>query len=307
MTALHSDDRFSGAIGLIGAGRLGSALASALTGAGYEVSRIASRSPDRAEEVAAGLEGARAAALEEVLRECELVVLAVPDAAIQRLAESLAWRAGQSAVHCSGALGLEVLASAARAGALTGCLHPLQSFPAGAGGERFGGVSCGVEGAPPLAGWLARIVRDIGARPFSLEGVDRALYHAAAVLVSNDAVALMAAASEVWTAAGLPVDEARVALAPLLLGAARNIEELDLHLALTGPVARGDVATVERHLRALDALAERPELAALYRALARELLTLPFDLDGTTRARLAEALAAPAPARPRAERGVIHS
>ena len=290
-TSIHSGARFEGSIGVVGAGRLGGALATALLAAGYAVSRVASRTHERAEALATRLEGARAVEAAAVVGECDLVVLAVPDAAIEAVAAALPWRAGQAGVHCSGALGLDVLAAVSAAGGLVGCLHPLQSFPSLDGAvERFRGVTCGIEAATPLDGWLATMARDLGARPLDLAGVDRALYHAAAVLVSNDAVALMAAATQVWSAAGLPREEARGALAPLLLGAARNIQESELHRALTGPVARGDVATIERHLRALQAVAGRPELAHLYRALARQLLGLPLDLDPATRARLAAAL-----------------
>lgn len=284
-----SGTRFTGSVGVIGAGRLGGALAAALRGAGYAVSMVASRRRERAEALAGSLGGARAVEATVLVADCELVFVTVPDTAIEAVAAALPWRAGQSGVHCSGALGLEVLASLSAAGGLAGCLHPLQSFPSGDGAAaHFRGVTCGVEAEPPLGGWLTTMVHDLGARPLDLTGVDRALYHAAAVLVSNDAVALMVAASRVWVAAGLPVEAARAALAPLLLGAARNIEEWDLHLALTGPVARGDVATIEHHLRAL---ADHPELAALYRALARQLLTMSLDLDTPTRARLAAVLA----------------
>ena len=137
---------------------------------------------------------------------------------------------------------------------------------------------------------LAGIATDLGARTVPLAGVDRALYHAAAVLIANDAVALAAAATRAWTLAGLPQDAAREALAPLLLGAASSIAALPLAEALTGPLARGDIATVERHL---DALARDPTLAALYRALAAELLRLPLAHSEATAARLRALLDTP--------------
>lgn len=275
--------RFSGRIGVVGAGRLGSALAMALTSCGYHVDNIASRDSSRAEALAARLEGTRSVATASLVKTADLVILAVPDGAIETLARSLAWRIGQAVVHCSGALDLAPLATAAAAGALTGCFHPLQSFASADGAARFEGVTCGVEGAEPLGGWLETMASDLGGHPLRLEGVNRALYHAAAVLASNDVVALMAAAERTWAAAGLAPETARSALAPLLLGAASNIAERPLAEALTGPVARGDVETVGRHL---EALAPTPELAALYRVLGRELLRLPLAIDRDARARL---------------------
>lgn len=276
-----------GPVGIVGPGRLGSALARALIACGYRVDKVAGRSGAREAAVAAST-GASAVAVAEVVATCDLVILAVPDAAIEGVAGAGAWRPGQSVVHCGGAASLEVLETARERGALVGCLHPLQSFSGDDPPERFHGITMGIEAAEPLGGWLEGIARDLGGRVLRLEGVDRARYHAAAVLASNDVVALMSAAARTWEAAGLPIDTAREALAPLLLGAARNIESRPLADALTGPVARGDVATVRRHL---EALALHPDLRALYSALARELLGLPLALDGEARAQLERLLA----------------
>lgn len=278
--------RRSLSIGILGAGRLGSALTAALLAAGYHVT-VASRTADHARRLGAALD-VPALKPARLVDECDLVFLAVPDGAIDSVAAALPWRAGHFAVHCSGALGLDALDAAAERGASVGCLHPLQSFPTDIPPAEtpalFRGIACGIEAAGPLGALLDAIAADLGARGVRLEGVDRALYHSAAVLVSNDVIALASAASRAWTLAGLPAGEAREALAPLLLAAARNVGILPLERALTGPVARGDVATVERHLRALQA---DPDLRDLYRALALELLRLdlghPASLDADLR------------------------
>ncbi len=247
-------------IGIVGAGRLGTALAVALSAAGAPV-----------------LVGSRreVGTVERVIETCGLVFLTVPDREIAGVAAAQPWRAGQAVVHCSGALGLDVLEAATARGAVPGGLHPLQTFPAGASSTSavtlFQGIVCGVEAPEPLGGRLEALVERLGARSVRLEGVDRARYHAAAVLVSNHVVALMAAATRAWMSAGLPVETSRDACAPLLLAAAQNVQTLPLERALTGPVARGDTETVARHL---EALAGEPDLAALYRALTRELLAL---------------------------------
>jgi predicted short-subunit dehydrogenase-like oxidoreductase (DUF2520 family) len=125
------------------------------------------------------------------------------------------------------------------------------------------------------------VVEALGGRTFRLEGIDRAAYHAAAVFVSNDVVAAMAAASRAWTLAGLPAGEARGALSSLLTASAAAIAERPLTEALTGPVARGDVETIRGHLAALES---EPELQALYRGLAAELLRLDMGHDAAATA-----------------------
>lgn len=267
---------------MIGAGRLGAALARALDAAGYRVTAVASASGDSARALACELSDAEAGGAEAVVEACELVFLVTPDDTISALAASLPWRPDQQAVHCSGALGLEALDAARARGTEVGCFHPLQSFPPHSDGpERFQGIVCGVEGDGALGEALEGVARDLGARPVRLDGVDRAKYHAAAVFGSNHLVALVAAASEAWAAAGLPPVDALPALLPLLRGALENVASApDLATALTGPVARGDVSTVRAHL---EALGDTPELLALYRQLSRALLDLPLALPADAR------------------------
>jgi predicted short-subunit dehydrogenase-like oxidoreductase (DUF2520 family) len=278
---------------LIGAGRLAAALAAALLRAGYPVSAIASARIESARSLAAALgsEVAASADPRDVAAGCDVVFLAVPDGAIRRVAEGLGWRQGQVVVHCSGALGPGELAAASAAGAVAACFHPLQTFPSRTPEPaRFEGIFCGVEGAEPAGSWLEQLARDLGARPFRLDGVDRAVYHAAAVVASNHVIALASAATRLWALAGLPAEPGREALAPLLVAAANNVARMDLAAALTGPVARGDIATMARHLEALE---RDPELRELYRRLSNELLRLPLGHDEATAGRLRELLAGP--------------
>jgi predicted short-subunit dehydrogenase-like oxidoreductase (DUF2520 family) len=271
-------------IGFIGAGRLAASLAVGLQSVGYCVAAVSSAHEDSATRLASSLASpASVRSPQDVASSCDLVFLTVPDAEIEALAASLEWHRGQAVVHCSGALGLEALAPAAARGAATGCLHPLQSFPSRDGDPaRFRGVTCGIEAAGALSEALAAMVTDLGASAVRLEGVDRAQYHTAAVFASNYVVSLMAAAGEVWAAAGLPPESARPALVPLLLGASQNVARHELRDAHTGPVARGDVATVERHLAAL----EDPAVRELYCRLGAELLRLGLPHSPEVAARL---------------------
>jgi predicted short-subunit dehydrogenase-like oxidoreductase (DUF2520 family) len=276
-------------VGIIGLGRLGTALALALDRAGVPPAAIASRDAGRASSVAARLaEPPRVSASPEaVLEAANLVFLTVPDAAVAGAAAALPWGTHHAAVHCSGALGLEALAAAAAKGAGTGCFHPLQTFTPGAGPGAFEGIACGIEATGGLAATLEVMARTLGARPFSLAGADRALYHAAAVFASNYVVAVSALAQRTWARAGLDPAAAREALAPLTRAAAENAASLDPVAALTGPLARGDAGTVARHLRAL--AGDAPAFDA-YTALARSLLAAGIPADAAARARLAVTL-----------------
>lgn len=241
-------------VATIGMGRLGTSLAAALSRAGYTV------------------------LTEQSAPTAQLTFLTVPDRAIAEVAGSRTWRPGQWVVHCSGALGLEELAAPRSEGVLTGCFHPLQTFPSRtAEPERFRGIAIGIEATEPLRAALERIAVDLGSQPFHLAGVDRALYHAAAVVASNHLIALASAATRLWALAGLPEADGRQSLAPLITAAATNVATRDLVDALTGPIVRGDAATVARHLAALDVA---PDLRELYRLLSLELLRLPLTLPG---------------------------
>lgn len=276
----------SARIAVLGLGRLGSCLTRALAAAGVTQIAIAGRDRAAAEQLASSI-GDRAHAVDasQIAGAAELVFLAVPDAAVRDTCDVLPLTAAHAVVHLSGVLGLDCLQRAAARGAKIGALHPLQAFPRHAGSERFQGIYAGIEASDPaLTAELEAIARALGATPFSLAGVDRAAYHAAAVLTSNYVVALHAAAAEVWRLAGLPPSTARAALAPLTLGAAQAIVERELAQALTGPIARGDVRSVASHLHVLEG---DPDRAALYRALARELLRLPLGLPEETQHALA--------------------
>lgn len=269
-------------IGVIGAGRLGSCLALALARSGQPVSAIASPQHAHAAELAARVGGVAVLDPEQVVRECELVLLTVPDAQIAVLAARLPWNAGQAVVHCSGAVDLSALDAVREAGGLRGCWHPLQSFPERFGEpERFAGIACGVEADAELGARLEAYCHTLGAAVFRLEGVDRAAYHAAAVFASNYLVALHVAAEEAWASAGLSRQLARAALAPLTLGAAQQIARLPLEAALTGPLARGDRDTIAAHL---SALSPQPALRDLYLRLAQLLIARPIALSDAQRA-----------------------
>jgi predicted short-subunit dehydrogenase-like oxidoreductase (DUF2520 family) len=278
-------------VAVVGLGRLGACLLRALQAAGVHVTAVTSKRESRAEQLIRELHcTASVTTLEQVAHGADVVFLAVPDAEIAQVGARLSVGPGQSVVHCSGALDRSPLTAAGEGGAALGVFHPLQSFGPDAPAERFGGVALGIDADPPLFGALAHLAEQIGARPFSLAGVDRARYHAAAVFTSNYLVALHAAAARIWDAAGLPGETAREALVALSQGAVDNLRVHELAQALTGPIARGDAAVVARQIAAL---AGDPPSQQLYRALARELLQLPLGHSAEVQAALRDALTEP--------------
>ena len=175
--------------------------------------------------------------------------------------------------HVSGAAGLDRLAAAAKRGAETFSLHPLQTIPDGE--TDLTAAPCAVAGSSPVAeAFAAELAGRLGMRPFSVPEENRAAYHAAAAIASNFLVALKESAAELLERAG--VDDGRELLAPLVLRTAANWGERGAH-ALTGPIARGDEATVERHLEALREHA--PELVPVYEALADRTRAIAAERD----------------------------
>jgi predicted short-subunit dehydrogenase-like oxidoreductase (DUF2520 family) len=226
--------------------------------------------------------------LQAVVGAADLVFLTVPDDAIEPVCESITWRPGLSAVHCSGAASLDPLKAAAAQGADVGSFHPLQTFATAdqAMGKLAGSAFAIEASGAALEARLAEMARAIGGRPLVLTG-RKGLYHASAVLASNALVALLGAAAGLWEALGLSKEEGLRALLPLVRGTIDNLETIGLPDALTGPIARGDVGTVKRNLAAL--AEDAPEVKALYVELARR--TIPIaTAKGTLRSEEAEKL-----------------
>jgi predicted short-subunit dehydrogenase-like oxidoreductase (DUF2520 family) len=263
------------AVGVIGAGRLGLGLGLALARAGHVV-RVHGR---RAKPVPLPLT-LTTGALPAWLREMDVLLLAVPDDAIGELAAALAVqgrvRSSEVVLHLSGALSKEALQALAASGAALGSLHPLQTLsdPATAP-ERLKGAVATVEGDAPAVEAATRLARDVGLVPVPIPSDQKPGYHAAAVFASNFVVALAGVAQRLFVKAGLPEEVARNALTALMAGVLENVRAAGPAGALTGPVARGDVETIRRHL---DALQDTD--AELYRALSRAALDLAsLDLD----------------------------
>lgn len=221
---------------VIGRGRLGTALTAAMLDAGLAVDGPLGREADVA--------------------DADVVVLAVPDGEIAAAARAVPPAPGRLVGHCSGATTLAPLAPHEGFS-----LHPLMTVTAE--GADFRGAAAAVAGATPRARAVATALAEaVGLRPLAVDDDDRAAYHAAASIASNFLVTLQAAAERLAASAGIDRD----ALVPLVRAAVDNWAALGPERALTGPIARGDEATVDRQRAAIAARA--PELLALFDALA---------------------------------------
>ncbi|HEV2115805.1 MAG TPA: DUF2520 domain-containing protein [Terriglobales bacterium] len=266
-------------IAIVGAGNLGSALAGALHAAGYRISETIYRaggSHRRARRLAAQVhsrtvEMARARWLADVVWIC------VPDSRIAACAKEIAgltdWQ-GKIALHPSGALASDELQVLRRRGAAVAAAHPLMTFVRRSS-PGLSGVPFGIEGDRAAVRVARRMVRDLGGDAFAVRRQDKALYHAWGAFASPLLIALLASAEQVAMGAGVRSQAAaRKRMLPILEQTLRNYGVLGPADAFSGPLVRGDVATVRRHVEALSKL---PRARQVYVALARAALeTLPI-------------------------------
>jgi predicted short-subunit dehydrogenase-like oxidoreductase (DUF2520 family) len=256
-------------VGVVGAGRVGTALAVALGRAGHEIVAASAVSDASVRRVARNLPGATIMQPPEVVAAAGLVLLAVPDDALPGLVAGLAATGapfeGRLVAHVSGRHGLAVLEPAVRAGALPLALHPVMTFTGRPDDiDKLAGISFGVTAPDALRPVAEALVVEMGGEPVFIADSQRDLYHAALASAANHLVTLLVQAMDLLRDAGV-AQPARM-LGPLLGAALDNALRLG-DAALTGPVARGDADTVASHIGALRA--DAPEALPAYLALAR--------------------------------------
>ena len=274
---------------VIGPGRLGIALAIALDSLGYGLVSLVSRNRQRLQAASKLLDGPPRLLVTKELETGplgDLIIVAVPDDQIARVAKELArvkTARPPSVLHTSGALSSKVFARLAKKGWHTGSIHPLASIsdPV-AGVEAFRNAYWCVEGDAAATRLARRIVRDLGGHCFSIKSDDKPLYHAAAVMSSGNMTALFDVAIRMLEQCGLSRRNAQKMLLPLLESNTLNLSRSVPEDALTGTFARGDVATVQKHLSALNGK-DLAEALQLYRLLGRRSMELVKDkLDAET-------------------------
>jgi predicted short-subunit dehydrogenase-like oxidoreductase (DUF2520 family) len=204
----------------------------------------------------------------------DVILLAVPDGVVDQvvgvLADSEQLTTDHTVLHLSGILGLDSLEPLGVQGCAVGSLHPLQSLADPATSpDRLAGAAAAIDGDDRAAAVARELALAAGLRPLRIPSDARSLYHAAAVFASNYVVVLSGIARRLLQSAGTSRRDSWEALKPLLLGTVENLSRQDPESALTGPVVRGDAATIRQHLEALPAAD-----AELYRALARAAIAL---------------------------------
>ncbi len=280
-------------LAVVGAGRLGSALAYALVGVGYHVSAVVARRRQRARRVAQLFPHPRPLALAAsdlaALPYTDLIIISTPDDQIAATAARLADIAHAQrntrdhgarsrtriTLHTSGALSSDVLHALRGAGYVIGSLHPLVSISDTVTGvQNLRGAYYCMEGDAAAVRAARKLVRALAGRSLTIKPTDKALYHAAAVLASGHTIALFDLAAELFAHCGIAPTDARRALLPLTESTLRNLHAAsDTARALTGPFARGDAATVRKNLAALNALDDESALQ-IYTLLGRRALRL---------------------------------
>jgi predicted short-subunit dehydrogenase-like oxidoreductase (DUF2520 family) len=258
-------------VAIIGAGTLASALARALHAKGYRISEIVARSNPqslrRARMLANRIQGS-AATIKAAELSADIVWVCVPDDAIASLAPQILgerdW-SGKIVLHSSGALASDVLEPLRRRGAEIASAHPLMTF-VGSSQPKLEGVPFALEGTTKALAAVETIISDFGAQAFRIAPTEKAAYHAFGFFSSPAIVALIAAAIDVGKLAGLDAKRARALMEPIVRQTIDNCFRTSPQQAFSGPVRRGDVETIRKHLKVLH---RQPYCSEVYRTLVK--------------------------------------
>jgi predicted short-subunit dehydrogenase-like oxidoreductase (DUF2520 family) len=276
-------------IALIGSGNLAQALGPALRSAGYRITTVAGRNTAASLKRAAALArklGATAIRLEDAGPQADIIWVCHTDDALARTARRLARKPGWKSkivFHSSGALSSEVLAPLQRAGAHTASLHPMMTFVPGTT-PRMKDIPFAVEGDRQAVTVARGIAARLGAEVFAIRKSNKVLYHALGSFSSPMIVATLVTAERVGLGAGLGREQTRKIIGPILEQTLNNYQKRGAAAAFSGPIKRGDLETVRRHLRDLKRV---PEAREVYRSLVRSALR---DLPAKNQRRLSRLL-----------------
>jgi len=259
-------------IAIIGPGKVGTSIGILASRAGYQIAAVGGRNKERT-SAAAKLIGnaARACSISEAASLAQMVLLSVTDDAIEdvcvRLAEQRKFKQKAVVVHCSGSLSSNILTAARDyCKCSIASMHPLQTFPTiDEAVKRIKGACCFCEGDENAVRVIEQLAKNIGLEPVRISSKSKTLYHAAAVMACNYLVALMDSAIRLTENAGIDRKTAWLSFKPLVTATLNNISSMGTVDSLTGPIARGDMKTVSRHLHELSSVDE--VLAAVYRSI----------------------------------------
>ena len=257
---------------IVGCGKVGAALGIFLTRAGYTAAGFASKSLSSAKYLAETVSSDQFSDIPwDMTRRADVVFITTPDSVIEDTCGIISRNKGFAdqaiVLHCSGALASSVLSSAKTCDAWIGSMHPLQSFASiNYNANPFQGVIFSLEGEDPAVHIAKTIAADLSGTSVTLLTEAKTLYHASAVAASNYLVTLLDLAVQLMEEAGVNREDAFGLLKPLIEGTLSNIKKVGVRKSLTGPIARGDVKTVKKHLEEIGF--KKPELLELYKRLA---------------------------------------
>lgn len=262
-------------ISVVGAGRVGQTIAKRLRKLGWRIGAVVTRSGRSARAAVRAIgAGTPHATLTPEALDADVILLSVPDDVLENVAQRLAKIGGAAltkksgakiVLHTSGALDHRVLAPLARRGASTGSMHPMQTF-SGRNAPRLEGVIFSIEGTPAARAAAQKIARSLGATPVIISASDKPTYHASGTIVAGHALSLIESAVQTLMEIGFTRRRASEALLPLIRQMLDNYESLGPHAAWTGPLSRGDYATISKHAKALRRFPR--EFQDAYRTLA---------------------------------------
>lgn len=241
-------------VGFIGAGRAANTLALGLHQSGYRVTSVASRTLASAQALAVYINGCIPSKTpQEVADDCDLVFITTPDDTIESIVKSVSWNTTTGVAHCSGAEPSLILEAARLQGAHIGSFHPMQTFPTiSHETARLSGIAFAVEGAPPMLDTLIKMANALGGFPVEISPEHRAIYHLTGFLACGAVITIMSQAAELWNTIGYTKDKGLEVLIPILKSTVESLEARGIPEALTGPISRGDLGTVQKHLGALE-------------------------------------------------------
>lgn len=272
-------------LAIIGAGRVGRSMGRQLRRAGWSIRAVVTRSKASAKRAVRHIGSGRPyGKLTRLVLDARVVLIAVPDDAISKVAARLAqmggdeWQ-GKVVLHTSGALDKSVLAPLENLGAATGSLHLMQSFSARVA-PSFEGVWMVIEGTPKALHIARHMARDLGGAPSQIQGGDKQAYHAAGVFCAAHVLTMVEAGTRILTNAGFSRRQAASALLQLSRQVLLNDEQFGPRISWTGPAARGDFGTIAGHIQALARFPREygEAYAAVHRLGARVLSRRPQAL-----------------------------
>ncbi|MEK6577208.1 MAG: DUF2520 domain-containing protein [Nitrospirota bacterium] len=271
-------------ISIVGAGVLGASLGYLLMRKGYRIVGVSAHGMRSARGSAKFIGGGTPYNSNvDAVSGAEVIFITTPDDAIKKVCDELAKggaiRDGSFVFHMSGALPSNILASARRKGASIGSIHPLQSLATRREAvSNLPGSYYNIEGDKKAVAISLMIVRDLGGKEMVIPTKGKVLYHGGAVFASNYLITIFSTGIELFRLAGIPRSKALPGLLSLVKGTIKNIENVGIPMALTGPIQRGDISIIEGHINEIGKSA--PDLLNLYCQLGKETVKIALEKGG---------------------------